>query len=184
MKNIQKLSMIALVFSLVALSFLSFVLAESNGGVTFTPSSSNINQITISDISIPSSIVKGSSGSLDVLFTNSGNDGMFVITPSSDQLSINPSAQNLVLSNQTTVHYTFTAQNSASSGKVCVKVCTTNQFGDNGCTDQCKLFSIVENVPSQSGSSNNSIIIAVIIAVAVIIGFIILAIVLSRRNKK
>jgi len=178
MKNLSRFSIITLVFSIL---LLSFVLAED--GVTLTPASSNINTITVSDINVPASMVKGSSGSIDVLITNSGSKGMFLVTASSDQVSLNPSAQNIALDGQTTVHYTYSAQNLASSGKICIKVCTTNQFGNNGCTEQCKLFSIIDDAPAQNSSSNNATIIAVIVAVAIIIGFIIFAIILKGKKK-
>jgi len=178
MKNTSKLFVLA--FAVCMLS-LSFVIAED--AVTITPASSNIKTITINDINVPALIEKGSSGTIDVLVSNSGSKGMFLVTASSDQMSLNPSAQNMALEGQKTIHYSYSVQNTAGSGNLCIKVCTVNQFGDNGCTDQCKLFNIIDKVTPQNSNSNNSIAIAVIIAVAIIIGFIIFAI-LSRRNKK
>jgi len=186
MKNIPKLSLITLIFGFIILFLLSFVLADSSG-VTYTPSSSSTNGVTISDINIPTSIEMGTSGSFDVLITNSGNNEGVLVSASSEQLSIYPSNQNIELSNSTIIHLTYTAKNSEGSGNVCVQVCTTNQFGDNGCINKCKLFSIMtssSNSPQNISSNNLIIIIVIIIAVAIIVGFVILAIILSRRGKQ
>lgn len=104
-----------------------------------------ISNIMIGDIE------QGESGSVRVFIDNMNDEeGKATISASADKSSVDPSSTSIQLKDSADSYFTVTPGSfSSGSDNICFEVCSTSQFEETNCDEQCESFEIIEEEPNE-----------------------------------
>lgn len=107
-----------------------------------------IDSITINDLK------QSSSGTATVKITNSGDKGNVAVSATASRSQIIPESQSITLDRSKTLSFQVIAPANTGADKITVKVCTTDQLGNNICDSKSESFNVLSDNPREFCGDN------------------------------